>query len=83
MRETKPSGYVRYAPDASMPLPDGDVEWQLRYGNPPTVAARMKAASILAAYREMVEAAGPVRQQMVRAIRAAMMDSPEAPDAHP
>jgi hypothetical protein len=35
------------------PLPDGELEWRLRYGNP-TMSDRYMAASILSAYQALI-----------------------------
>lgn len=38
--------------DMSWPMPDNDLEWKLRYGQP-TRAELLQAASILSAYSQM------------------------------
>lgn len=58
------------------PLPGermGEVEWQMRYGEPDK-QDRMLAASIIAAYRQMVGDTSEKRAAVVRALRKAEAD---------
>lgn len=49
------------------------LEWVLRYGSPERViAARFDAAGIVCAYQALIDAPRVRREQVVRAIRAAM-----------
>lgn len=54
------------------PIPSkamGDVEWQLRYGDP--VKVRMLAASVISAYAELIRLPAKDRQKRVMVLRAA------------
>lgn len=54
------------------PIPSnalGDVEWQLRYGNPESV--KLVAASVIAAYGELIRLPQKDRQKRVMVLRAA------------
>jgi hypothetical protein len=54
------------------PNPDDpdEKEWRLRHGTP-TEADRMWAASVIGAYRQLIEDSGKVRDSKVRRIRTA------------
>jgi hypothetical protein len=60
-------GMAWNAPDAS----HRDLEWRLRYGAP-TKADLLRAASVLAAYDEIIHCPRRKREYVVRQIRAAM-----------
>jgi len=57
--------------DMSWPLPDAGLEWRLRYGEP-TNADMLGAASILAAYTQMIRDPQEKRQMVIGAIREAL-----------
>lgn len=74
--EARTKGWVNFdgmawnVPDATQ----GDLEWRLRYGTP-TKPDLLRAASILAAYEELVTCNRRKRDYVVRNIREAMMGS--------
>ncbi len=53
------------------PLPDCDVEWFLRYGEP-TRQQMLHAASIVAAYNELIGCPETKRRKVIRQVRAAV-----------
>ncbi len=57
--------------DMTWPLPDGDIEWCLRYGEP-GIKERLRAASILSAYSQMIFDPREKRQMVIREIRKEM-----------
>ncbi len=64
--------------DSTWPLPDerlGEVEWQLRYGEP-TTGDRMVAASVLAAYREIICGNRRHAERSLHDLRTAMKKVP-------
>ena len=55
------------------PVPDdglAELEWRLRYGTP-TRSDLLTAASVMAAYRQLIEATEAQRNRVVRALREA------------
>jgi len=58
--------------DMSWPLPDGDLEWTLRYSQELSETDRLRAASILAAYAQMIRDPVAKRQMVIREIRRAV-----------
>lgn len=69
---TAEATYLRFD-DMTWPNPNdpGDVEWALRHGTP-TPAQRMVAASMVAAYKQLVKDSQKVRNGKVAGIRQAM-----------
>ena len=65
--------YTRVGEDMTWPSYDqGELEWQLRYGTEQQViAARMRLASIVSAYRELIGKTQKRRNEICRAIREA------------
>lgn len=55
------------------PLPNGELEWRLRYAPNIPLRDRLVAASILSAYAQMVGDPTTKRQKVVRALRAALL----------
>jgi len=62
--------------DVVWPLPNGDLEWRLRYATEISEVDRMRAASILAAYAQMIRDTTEKRQMVVREIRKAVKATP-------
>jgi len=65
--------YTKVGDDMTWPSYDqGELEWQLRYGTEQQVmAARMRLASIVSAYRELLGLTQRRRNEICRAIREA------------
>jgi len=53
------------------PLPAPDLEWRLRYGARFSDAEKMTLASILSAYRELIDATAKKRNYVIGKIREA------------
>jgi hypothetical protein len=65
---------------ASMPMPDNDIEWHLRYGNRQKYA--LSAASIVAAYNYLVlECSKKEAWRRIKLIRAAYASSHQHPSS--
>ena len=63
--------------DMVWPLPDGDLEYALRYVRPSaelSEVSRFRAADILAAYAQMVRDPQKKRQMVIREIRKALRE---------
>ena len=58
--------------DMSWPLPDGDLEHALRYSRDLSEIERIRAASILSAYAQMVRDPQKKRQMVITEIRKAL-----------
>jgi len=55
------------------PIPEGSDEWTLRYGNDADVLRiRLSSASIVAAYRELLQMPKRRREEVIAGIRAAL-----------
>ena len=60
--------YVKLSDETVWPLP-GELEWTMRYGDP-TCGERMRAASIISAYKTIILATQKRRNQVVKELRA-------------
>ena len=79
-RGSSPSAYLRIAPGMVWPDPTdpGDVGWKMNYEQGvdfPTEADRRVAASVFAAYRELVWMSERRRREVIRALRKAVKES--------
>ena len=60
--------------DMSWPLPDGDLEWTLRYNHELSEIDRIRAATILAAYAQMIRDPQEKRKMVIKEIRKALKE---------
>jgi hypothetical protein len=59
--------------DTTWPIPDGELEWVMRYGGIERVMRnRLSAASVLSAYLILIELPERTRNRRIRDIRRAM-----------
>jgi hypothetical protein len=58
--------------DMSWPLPDGDLEHTIRYSRDLSDIERLRAASILSAYAQMIRDPQKKRQMVIGEIRKAL-----------
>lgn len=83
--------YVKPTHETCWPAIDeslSELEWRLRYARPDeigvtplTAAERVAAASVLSAYRELVNASEPWRRVVIRALRKQATAPEETPRA--
>jgi hypothetical protein len=60
--------------DMSWPLPDGDLEHTIRYSRDLSDIERLRAASILSAYAQMIRDPQKKRQMVIAEIRKALKE---------
>ena len=60
--------------DMSWPLPDNDLEWTLRYNHELSEIDRIRAATILAAYSQIIRDPEEKRKMVIREIRKALKE---------